>query len=146
MQMRWQDYESEFEWDGSWRDIYVLNTSVADWQKLLDFLRTASYNLNFYIDGEDAVLPSDVAHIFKARAEVSAYLSVDIGEIILNCHFFHDAQIEFDIDPREVTDEIKFQRLLAFMQKIARLLDKDAILTSENVQSEVILTVQPDST
>jgi hypothetical protein len=37
--MTWTEIASDFEWDGMLRDVYVLNTTIDDWQRVLDALK-----------------------------------------------------------------------------------------------------------
>jgi hypothetical protein len=45
--MKWEDYKTEFDFDGNGLDIYVLGTSVSDWQILVDFIRASVYEYSF---------------------------------------------------------------------------------------------------
>jgi hypothetical protein len=42
----WKDIEWIFEKDGALRDIYVQNTTISDWQKVVDLLNS-DYKLTF---------------------------------------------------------------------------------------------------
>jgi hypothetical protein len=42
-EVNWDAQRHDFEWDGSWRDIYVFGTSTADWENVLDLIRNGSY-------------------------------------------------------------------------------------------------------
>ena len=66
-QLNWQHYKTAFEFDGSWRDIYVLNTYVNDWQSLMDFLRASPYEISYTFDGEEIELPLRVEDIFRGH-------------------------------------------------------------------------------
>ena len=50
----WKTCKQDFEWDGSWRDIYILNTNILEWQKFIDFLRSSKYV--YQLNGEIGVL------------------------------------------------------------------------------------------
>lgn len=144
--MNWQDVEAEFEWDGSLRDLYVLETDRETWQKALDFLRTSAYPLSYFVDGEGAELPAEVAAIFSRRSATSPLLSVDVYGIHINCHFFVEEQIEFDVDPREVNDEARFGHLCEFIQRLGQNLGRSVILTPEtsgHEEQEVIIRYLP---
>ncbi|CAN5518693.1 hypothetical protein BH18ACI3_BH18ACI3_03320 [soil metagenome] len=132
--MKWEDYRVEFEFDGSWRDIYVLNTTISHWQLLIDFLRSDIYEYSCTIDGEKAELPSFAKEIFGADFEFKPLLHLTVGSAILNCHFFTDEEIEFDLDPREIQSERQAEQIFVFMRQIGELLDKEVILTPENLQ------------
>lgn len=64
--MKWEDYRVEFEFDGSWRDIYVLNTTILDWQLLIDFLCSDIYEYCCTVNGEKSELLSSAKEIFDA--------------------------------------------------------------------------------
>ena len=59
--MNWEQYQNEFEWDGSLRDVYIFKTSLDDWQKLLDFIRAGRYTFEYKIDGDAVALPERAA-------------------------------------------------------------------------------------
>lgn len=142
--MAWKDVASEFVWDGAWRDIYVIGTTIADWQRVLDLLNDKTPDaLAFYVNGEELPSAPSAEVIFERRQETSTLLQVTAGNVHLNCHFFCEEEIEFDLDPRELRGEGDLQAVLTFMTAIANAAGKRAILTHENSQEAVILNVQP---
>uniref|UniRef100_B0SZV4 Uncharacterized protein n=1 Tax=Caulobacter sp. (strain K31) TaxID=366602 RepID=B0SZV4_CAUSK len=144
--MAWKEIASELVWDGAWRDIYVVGTTIADWQRILDLLNDRTPDaLAFYVDGEALSSAPSADVIFERRQETSTLLQVSAGNVHLNCHFFCEEEIEFDLDPRELREEHDLQAVLAFMSTLANGTGKPAILTHENSQEAVILTVQPGS-
>ena len=50
--------------DGSLRDIYILGTTQEDWQKLLIFLHTSSYSVEFIVADELRALPESIEEVF----------------------------------------------------------------------------------
>ena len=141
--MEWEDYKIEFEFDGSWRDIYVLNTTISDWQLLFEFLRSDVYEFSYTIDEEKTVLPILAKQIFDARQEFNPLLQVNLGSVVLNCHFFTDEEIEFDIDPREVQSERQAEAIFTFMRQIGQTLNKEVVFTPENLQDAPIFKFLP---
>ncbi len=139
----WKLYEREFSWDGSWRDFYVLNTSTSHWQRFIDFLRTGRYAYGFTLSGEPASLPPDAATIFAAWANDGPLLSIDVGGVVLNCHFFTEQEIEFDLDPRTVTEQSKAEAIFAFMEALARVLEQPVRMTPENSETTPIFEFNP---
>ena len=142
--VRWAAIAPEFEWDGSLRDIYVVGTTAHDWQQVLDALRELEPAPSFSIDGAAASLPERADGMFAQRQRSSPLLALDVGGVRLNCHFFDEAEIEFDLDPREVTGAAQFAALEAFMTLLAAKTGKNVILTYENTKSAVILSVAPE--
>ncbi|WP_304186973.1 hypothetical protein [Phenylobacterium aquaticum] len=141
--MNWKDVVSEFEWDGSWRDIYVVGATVDDWQRVLDALARLSPSPTFYIDGKPAPMPVSVKSLFEQRALSAPLLRLEVGHVGLKSHFFDEEEIEFDLDPREVKGPAELEALSDFMRLLADRTGKVATLTHENTKSAVILAVAP---
>jgi len=141
--MKWEDYKTEFECDDGLRDIYVLETSVSDWQILVDFFRSGVYEYSCSIGGEEAVLPISVKEMFDGEYEFRPLLAVKAGAVILNCHFFIEEEIEFDLDPCEITNEFHAEQVFAFMRQVGQVLNKEVILTPESYQSYIIFKFSP---
>jgi hypothetical protein len=140
--LTWDRVRSEFAFDGSLRDIYILQTHPNDWQQILNALRAGAFELQYFRDAQPAELPFEAAEIFGAGGERSCLLSVTFDGITANCHFFMPSEIEFDIDPREVRGEQQFDALIRFMHLLAETTSKEALLTVENTPSMVILRVR----
>ena len=141
--MDWQKYKDEFAWDGSWRDIYVLNANVVIWQRFLDFLKSSGIPYDF--GGEDkAEYLDNLAMYFKERADHgSLILSIDINGVTLNCHFFVESEIEFDLDPREITGEDKAIGVFNFMETLSKTLSLPVRMTPENMDETPIFEYTP---
>ncbi|MFA6208164.1 MAG: hypothetical protein WCT03_07000 [Candidatus Obscuribacterales bacterium] len=129
--------------DGSLRDIYVFDTGIDDWNKMLQLLRRKLYGMTFFLDGEVTILPAEAEFIFALGSEHACRLSVDLFGLLLNCHFFCRDQIEFDIAPSEVTDEAKFEGIICFMPDLSSELGKTVLLTPENVAGAVLFRAVP---
>src|SRR5689334_6636647 len=126
--LAWETVADEFAFDGSWRDIYILDTDMAAWQCVLDRLRQAEYDLVYYRDGEVSELPYAITDAFPAEGEAGLLLSVRFADVRANCHFFTPNEIEFDIDPREVQGQRQLEALLTFMRLLANTTHREAIL------------------
>jgi hypothetical protein len=136
-------YDNIWHWDGSLRDIYVLEVTVSDWQRVLDWLHTTPYPIEFYLDRQPAPLPHDVSTVFEQRDETGAFLQIDVEGVILHCHFFWHKEVEFDLDPRQVDSKQKEQGITGFMRALGRLLDKEVVLTPENLETNPFLRYVP---
>jgi hypothetical protein len=143
--MEWRQIAPDFAFDGSWRDIYVLDTTLSDWQVVLDMLRQLDPAPIFRVDGVAKAIPDRAEGAFESRASAGALLSVSIGKAVLNCHFFGVDEIEFDLDPREIGDSDQFERLVAFMRLLGELTGKVVLLTPENFKESPILRYSPDT-
>ncbi|HQW65400.1 MAG TPA: hypothetical protein PLJ23_00080 [Gemmatimonadales bacterium] len=141
MTLHWLDIAQEFAFDGSWLDVVVLETSLTDWDAVLAALRAAQLQTMYCIDGAEMTLPPP-ATAFFASTEYRQLLKVSGGTVGFNCHFFTMDEIEFDLDPREVTSQAALDEVLGFMAMIAGACHKPALLTPENVHDDPILRVR----
>jgi len=140
--MSWEQIASDFAWDGSWRDIYVLNTSEADWQAVWDILLEWTPPASFSVSGKIESMPLGVEAALES--ETDSLLSFYVGPIQLACHFFSAVEIEFDFDPRQVSGETEIEQLDRFMRLLGDATGKQVILTQENDQEAIIARYSPD--
>jgi hypothetical protein len=146
--LAWEAVRDEFAFDGSWRDIYVLGTNMAEWQRMLDGLRTAGYDLGYTCLGDDRTtqLPTRVEDAFPLEGECLRLLTVRFGGVEAKCHFFTPEEIEFDIDPRDVSGQAELNALFGFMQCLATSIGREVILCPEACSEIVIFRMLPDGT
>ena len=135
----WTACRDDFAPDGSLRDVYVEHTVLADWERLLGWLRSTSFALSFSHDGNSMPLPSTVHEVFALSRSASSILTIQAGPLAINCHFFAEDEIEMDIDPTQLTDEHSFAHLLGFVRGLGNALQHDVIVTHENFKAGVLL-------
>jgi hypothetical protein len=134
--MEWERHRELFEWDGSLIDIYVLDTTMADWQRMLDCVRSSAYELRYRVEGAaDLPLPQRVEAIFAQRSDAGTLLTIDAPQLCVNCHFFTVEEIDFDIDPRAIDGQPRLDRLVDFIGMLRDALNKEVLLTPENLPS-----------
>jgi len=51
-------------------------------------------------------------------------MTISINEILINCYFFSEDEIEFDIDPNEINDVNDASKVFGFMKNLAMVLGK----------------------
>jgi hypothetical protein len=141
---RWELVSSDFEPDGALRDIYIENTSLADWEQAIAHIQKCYGPVTFTIDGESAPIPTSPGEIFDIRADRTALLTFAVEGIEVATHFFAASEIEFDLVPNQVNAPLRFEALLEFLRCLAGLLRKPVILTAENAKDAVILRAVPD--
>jgi hypothetical protein len=61
----------------------------------------------------------------------------------VNCHFFSESEIEFDIDPREVISQAELDILLIFLQQVGNAVHHPVVLTPENGPKHPIISYEP---
>lgn len=135
--MRYSDLSDEFDVDGSLRDIYALNTSVSDWNRLLH-LTPSLGAFAYFRDGEEAPLPTDANLVF-ADVDHSHLLRFSLGGPTINTHFFVEDEIEFDLDPSEITSQSDLDLILEFCASVGRGIGYDIRITPENASDVVYL-------
>jgi len=136
----------EFKVDGSLRDIYVFDTTVANWNHLLEALNNSDYSLEIS-PPFDHTNRLEASKVFNHVANVNPVcLKMRLASRIdIHCHFFCDEEMEFDIDPRQVDTEADITLILGFMKTIGDTLDKDVFLTPEDTQDYHHATYKPSS-
>ena len=139
--MKWNEIKTAFDWDGSRRDIYVLNSSIEDWRKMLDFIRGSNYSFQFYHYEEEQPIPASPNKLFTG--DRAWLLSLHVKGIAVFSHFFAIDEIELDFDPREVDSLQKATALFEFMRCLGRILEKPVRLTPENTSSYAIFEYDP---
>jgi hypothetical protein len=140
----WDAVRDFFEWDGSWRDLYVFGTTVDDWDRLLSALRTSPFAVTCGEQvGSTVPMPQSLKAHFEGDGEPLMFLSVIIEGITLNAHMFAAEEIEFDLDPREIAAAPQFGVLLRFMNFLADTVGKPVVLTPENGPQHPVLVVRP---
>lgn len=143
MNVLWSTVAHEFTPDGSLRDIYVFPSSVADWQKVLDFALHHGTEPIYTVDGENAEWPASAVAAFATQAHASPALWFRFGGIHFAAHFFTEAEVEFDFRPEDVCSQQELDALLSFIQRIGDLLAKPVVVTPENQMDEAFLSYQP---
>jgi hypothetical protein len=133
------DVPNIWVFDGSWRDIYVLNTDVESWKQFLIFVATLPHT--FEIDRNGAAMP-DLTELLGSQ-DHAYLLSIKVGDVALNCHFFDEEQIELDVDPREVRGPAEHDGVFAFMAVMAEVVKKSVILTPENEIENPLVSYEP---
>ena len=142
--LAWNDVKAEFAWEGSLRDICVRDASLNDWKLVLDVLRREQFSTEFKVAGSRTELPEQVSDMFPQTADdPSRMLSVDTAGVRLNCHFFDENEIEFDLDPREIGGQAQLDAVIAFMKTIACATGKPALMTPENMHEHAFIRVNP---
>jgi len=139
---RWNNLKSHFEQDGSLRDIIVTSESQDSWVLFFAALKSAEYSHVFKHGRNVCTLPDSINSIWKLQNTEPTLLSVKVGELLINCHFFKSYEIEFDLDPKDINSKSDFFVLLNFLSWLNKSIKSSVVLTHENSRDEVILSVK----
>jgi hypothetical protein len=142
----WDEVAPDFAGDGGLRDIYIFGTTTADWERVLGALKTRHRGLRFTAGEVAAELPDRAAEIFPMWDRGAApLLSFEEGGVLVTCHFFTSEEIEFSIDPADITGQQRLDAISGFLYELASVVGKVALLTPENLASSPILRADPGS-
>lgn len=129
--------------DGSWRDIYIENTDLSDWNRFLDYLRINNTETTFHKDSEiigNQGYRADA--IFRMKEDSCVCLCIKCSTTKINCHFFDESEIELDLDPNDIQDIGEFNKVMNFIEDLCQYIGKPAILTPENTKSCVLIAFE----
>ncbi|MFZ5893858.1 MAG: hypothetical protein ACOY0T_22545 [Myxococcota bacterium] len=139
----WDDVSDEFAWEGSWRDICLQETSISDWRAVWRVLRSGGLELTYAVDDVKTAPPENVDEVFAQPREHTFLAAIVVAGVHLNCHFFSELEIEFDLDPREITHQVQLDAVIAFMATLASATGRIALMTPENTHDAPFLRVAP---
>lgn len=146
--MHWTELQKQiyFEDDGTWRDIYVLDTTTRDWEKWVDLINE-KYRVEFWDaktdtkrDKIDFTIVREYWDSNGDREVISATIKVD--SINIKCHFVDNSEIENYIDPIEIKSQEDHDKLVGYLTDISVSLDKEVIVTPENEKRAVLMRVK----
>lgn len=140
--IRWETCRRDFEPEGALRDIYVRGATIEDWRAVFDMLRR-TYDLEFLVDSDPRALPTTVDEAFAIQVTASPVLRFCVGGIVVISHFFIAEEIDFEIDPREVTSQASLDELLGFLRRVGDTVGKAVILTYESSEQRPFITYEP---
>ncbi|MTI01788.1 hypothetical protein [Roseibium sp. RKSG952] len=135
---------SELVEDGLLIDIRVTGTTKLEWNRVLEFLHTSDLTdrTNQTIEDQEHL---DVSRVFEDASEESLInLSLKLhGPIILTCNFYCEDEIEFSIDPRQLSLPTDIDRVLNLMRQLGNLLNKPVGLAPEGKSDTNLILYQP---
>ncbi|QXP53641.1 hypothetical protein [Cellulophaga sp. HaHa_2_1] len=132
----WKDIDWIFKKDGTLRDIYVQNTTISDWKKVVDLLNS-DYKLTFGVYEGNLTDKIDFVYVKTMFADETGELetksaTIDLDGIVVKCYFFLIDKIEFDINPSEIHSELELKKVTDFMRTMSAELGKLITLCGEN--------------
>ena len=136
--MIWEKIKTDIYYsDGSLRDIYVLDSTIEDWKKWIDFINE-NYQVKFkYFDNQGNKKIESKINFYEVSKYWNNYensISAEflVGEVLLKCYFFSIDEIENDFFPEEVKTIEQHNLIIEYLKSISKILNKEVILTPEN--------------
>ena len=136
--MEWAEVASQFAEDSSLRDIYILDTTVDDWQTVLDALRELDPSPVFSLNHEPSELPERAGDLLAKSADFGGLLKVNVGGMVIHCHPNGPDTIEFDILRSDVDGPDRLNVLAGFMERLANVTQKVVTLAHDGAPEAVI--------
>lgn len=143
----WEKCRREFEQkDSGLIDLIVPGTSEVDLVSFWNAIRLAPFGLQTFRDGIALEIPETNEWVFQERMVASVMARIKAGKASINCHFF-GGDLELDVEPREVCDEVEFESMLCVMRVITHALNRPMYAVPEGASlSDAFLRVMPDGT
>jgi hypothetical protein len=139
----WANCRADFAFDGALVDLIAPGTSIVEWEAFWVALRSGPFGLQAYRDGEPIPPPESVAWVVAEREVATVMVSVKVGAVTANCHFF-GSDLELDLDPREIISESAFESVLSLMRFVAGTVGRPVLATPEGGNSQhAFLSVSP---
>ena len=136
--MIWEKIKTDIYYsDGSLRDIYVLDSTIEDWKKWIDFINE-NYQVKFeYFDNQGNKKIESKINFYEVSKYWNNYensISAEflVREVLLKCYFFSIDEIENDFFPEEVKTIEQHNLIIEYLKSISKILNKEVILTPEN--------------
>jgi hypothetical protein len=133
---RWFDPEV----NGRLADVYVPDTAVADWQAVVDLVRSMGWAYEYSVDCRLTLLPTEVEDMLGRRdvamVELRVWPTPDVQVIFWPSSV---EQIDFDVDMLELQGQPRLDVLCGFLHTIGRRLRKPVIMTPERSRDIALL-------
>ncbi|MFJ1929317.1 MULTISPECIES: hypothetical protein [unclassified Streptomyces] len=130
----WDDVKSFFAPDlmGSLPDVRVPDTSVEDWQAVLDLIRSQGWSCEYSEDGVVVRLPR-AAEILVRGEGADVLLRVwPVSGFLVIFRAYEAGSIDFDVDLRELQGQDGVDVLCRLLRTIGRRLGKPVLLSPES--------------
>ncbi|WP_167519091.1 hypothetical protein [Streptomyces chryseus] len=138
----WDDVSCFFDPDlmGSLPDVRVPDTSVEDWQAVLDLIKSRGWRCE-YSQG-DTVLPVPRAQAVLGRpadAECPNLRVWPTPDVLAIFRFHDDEVIDFDVDLRELQGQEPLDVFCGFLREIGRCVGKPVLMDPESDYGHPVL-------
>jgi hypothetical protein len=138
MKIIWDQISSDFEMDGSLRDIYFLNATKTHWQKFLTAAKESNFDWHLKDRRLDTSVEMDIPKVINEIGSGQYHLMLEKDGVNIVCHFFTESEIEVDITPTEVNDQKSLDVVLEFMEYFSKEVGLSCQLTFESQSDKVI--------
>jgi hypothetical protein len=139
----WHEAKLALVRDGALWDVFVQNTDVADWQRVLNEIRSREFTIVYNAAEEDQPLVS-AAEIFALESKAVPSPSLFVWDRGTRFNSYFDAdEVMFDVHPRDVYDQETLNHLADFMMLLGNSTQKIVRVSPDNLHDFVFLTYSP---
>jgi len=145
--LAWDDVSEWFdlESNGVLPDVHVPDTTVADWQAVVDLVRSKGWAYEYAVDGRVVRVPHHVEDMLSLRHEAGVTLKVwPAPDVLAIFRPYAVEQIDFDVDLRELQGQRGLDVLCGLMRAIGRRLGKPVVMTAEGFDAVPIIGYDAD--
>ncbi|MEO6082698.1 MAG: hypothetical protein ABIQ18_06290 [Umezawaea sp.] len=130
--LRWDEVDDLFDVDnGILPDVAVPDTTPADWQAVLDLIRSKGWAYQYSQDGRPCRMPS-AERILDRDPDMGVDLKVwPVPDVLAIFRFYAAEEIDFDVDLRELQGQERLDALCAFFRAVGRRLHKPVVMSFE---------------
>ncbi|MFJ3803691.1 hypothetical protein ACIPSJ_46360 [Streptomyces sp. NPDC090088] len=138
----WDDVKCFFDLDlvGSLPDVRVPNTSVEDWQEVLDLVTEKGWTCQ-YSEGQ-TVLAVPRAETVLSRPAGTEFPELRVwptADVLVIFRFQADDDVDFDVDLRELQGQDRLDVFCDFLREIGRRLGKPVLMDPEGDYGHPVL-------
>jgi hypothetical protein len=121
----------------------VDDTTLADWQAVLDLIAVERPGSVFRAHGTDRPIPETASELFSTDRLLGGVRVVLASGVQVNFLPVEETTIDFDIDSRQLVDQHHLDDLSAFIRDLGRRLDKPVLLAREGDDDAILLRYEP---
>lgn len=137
--LRWDQVSALFDPDlmGALPDLFIPDTTVEDWQAVLDLVTASGWPWRFEIGTAEQPLWTAASIFARPDGDETAVLKVWPEPGVLAIFWLYaETEISFDIDLRELQGQHGVDALCAFLRAIGSRLGKPVLMTPEGGSQE----------
>lgn len=127
--LSYDDVCSHFVPEGTFRDVYALETTDAEWLAVLNQLVAREWISQLWINGEASGDVAKAVSTIHSHCD-NAYLEVSVRGVMFRCLFYDEHQIEFYFEPEDI-NRSTFATLCDFVAVMSDATGRNVFVSEE---------------
>ncbi|MFD8077794.1 hypothetical protein ACFV3E_34660 [Streptomyces sp. NPDC059718] len=144
----WDDVQDFFDPDlmGALPDVCVPGTTADDWQAVFDLVRSRGWAWSYAEGSATGPLPRAAEVLARQDTLETATLQVSpVPGVRAIFRVFSAADVDFDVDLRELQSQRGVDVLCAFLRAVGRRLGKPVLMSAEGDDGNPVLGFDPEA-